>query len=113
MAQPGLSVKNIKSILVLLPSLGEQKEIVRRIQKLFKAVDTIAAEYQQAIKRLDRLDQAILAKAFRGELVPQDPTDEPAAALLARIQAEKLTQPKPAKAKRKPKVTPDQNALSL
>ncbi|MBA4219819.1 MAG: hypothetical protein C0458_03720, partial [Methylobacterium sp.] len=38
---------------------------------------------------LDRLDQAVLAKAFRGELVPQDPNDEPASALLDRIRAER------------------------
>jgi type I restriction enzyme, S subunit len=42
----------------------------------------------------DRLDQATLAKAFRGELVPQDPNDEPAAALLERIHAEKQAEPK-------------------
>lgn len=111
--QPNLNLSKIKNFPLFLPSLQEQKEIVRRVEKLFKAIDTIAAEYQQAIKRLDRLDQAILAKAFRGELVPQDPTDEPAAALLARIQAEKLTQPKPTKSKRKPKINPDQNDLPL
>ena len=41
-----------------------------------------------------RLEQATLAKAFRGELVPQDPNDEPAAVLLERIQAEQQAQPK-------------------
>ena len=56
----------------------------------------------------EKLNQSILAKAFRGELVPQDPTDEPVADLLARIRAERAaaTTPKPKpkrKAKRKPR----------
>ena len=38
---------------------------------------------------LDKLDRSILAKAFRGELVPQDPNDEPASVLLERIRAER------------------------
>jgi type I restriction enzyme S subunit len=42
-----------------------------------------------ARKLIDHLDQAILAKAFRGELVPQDPSDEPASVLLDRIRAER------------------------
>jgi type I restriction enzyme S subunit len=52
----------------------------------------------------DRLKQATLAKAFRGELVPQDPNDEPAAALLERIRAERQEQPKgkAVKSKQKP-----------
>ena len=50
------------------------------------------AQYQKASKLLDRLEQATLSKAFRGELVPQDPNDEPASVLLERILAEK--QPK-------------------
>jgi type I restriction enzyme, S subunit len=51
-------------------------------------------EYQKASQLLDRLEQATLAKAFRGALVPQDPNDEPAAALLERIRAEHPTQTK-------------------
>jgi hypothetical protein len=42
-----------------------------------------------ARKLIDHLDQAVLAKAFRGELVPQDPNDEPASVLLERIRAER------------------------
>jgi type I restriction enzyme S subunit len=44
---------------------------------------------------LDRLESVILAKAFRGELVPQDPNDEPASVLLARIRAERAAAAKP------------------
>ena len=56
-------------------------------------------EYQKASKLCDRLEQATLAKAFRGELVPQDPNDEPAAALLERTLSAKTDQPT---TKRKP-----------
>ncbi|WP_181256669.1 restriction endonuclease subunit S [Merismopedia glauca] len=72
-----------------IPPLTEQKEIVRRVEKLFKAIDTIQQETQKAFKLCDRLEQSTLAKAFRGELVPQDPDDEPASVLLERIAAEK------------------------
>jgi type I restriction enzyme S subunit len=49
------------------------------------------------MKFLDRLEQSTLAKAFRGEIVPQDPNDEPASILLERIQKERENQPKPKK----------------
>jgi hypothetical protein len=45
--------------------------------------------FHSARKLIDHLDQAVLAKAFRGELVPQDPNDEPASALLERIRAQR------------------------
>ncbi|MGD9979564.1 MAG: restriction endonuclease subunit S [Hyphomonadaceae bacterium] len=67
----------------------EQVEIVRRIDSAFAWLDKVAHEHAQATRLLDPLDQALLAKAFRGELVPQDPADEPAAALLARVRAER------------------------
>ncbi|QNH58704.1 MAG: type I restriction endonuclease subunit S, partial [Limnospira indica BM01] len=78
--------------------------IVKRVEKLFKVIDIIEQEHQKASKLLDRLEKATLSKAFRGELVPQDPNDEPAAVLLERIQAQRQTQPKrKAKSTRKPK----------
>lgn len=77
------------------PSIDEQCEIVRRIETAFAKIDRLAAEAAKALKLLGRLDQRILAKAFAGELVPQDPTDEPAEALLARIREARATTPKP------------------
>lgn len=74
---------------VSLPSIAEQKEIVRRVESFFKAADTIEQQYREVKAQLDQLDQSILAKAFRGELVPQDPNDEPASILLERIRAER------------------------
>jgi type I restriction enzyme S subunit len=54
---------------------------------------------------LDQLDQAILAKAFRGELVPQGPSDEPASALLMRIRERKTQQTEATKGKKKTSTT--------
>ena len=56
----------------------------------------MAADAASASKLLDRLDQALLAKAFLGELVPQDPDDELASALLALIRTMHAAGPKPA-----------------
>ena len=72
-----------------LPPLQEQKEIVRQVNKLFALADKLEDHYQKAKSKVDKLSQSVLAKAFRGELAPQDPNDEPAEKLLERIMAEK------------------------
>jgi type I restriction enzyme S subunit len=76
----------LKAIVFPLPPLPEQHEIVRRVQALFGLANQIETRYQKAKAHVDKLTQSILAKAFRGELVPQDPNDEPASVLLKRIQ---------------------------
>ena len=73
-----------------LPPLGEQLEIVRRVEALFRIADQIEERYKKARKYVDKLTQSILAKAFRGELVPQNPNDEPAYALSERIRESKI-----------------------
>jgi type I restriction enzyme, S subunit len=87
--KPGLNLKNIRDVFFQLPELDEQKEIVRRVESLFALADSVEKQYQDAKARTDRLTQALLAKAFRGELVPQNPNDEPAEQLLARIQLQR------------------------
>jgi type I restriction enzyme, S subunit len=72
-----------------LPSLAEQQEIVCRVEALFETADALEARYRKAKAHVDKLTQSILAKAFRGELVPQDPNDEPASVLLERIRQTK------------------------
>ena len=84
-----LNQRGLLSLEILLPSLEEQKEIVRRVEKMFAKIDKMEEEYQKAVKLCDRLEQATLAKAFRGELVPQDPNDEPASVLLEQVKREK------------------------
>lgn len=86
--QQAMNKSMIQSMAFPLPPLEEQKEIVRRVEELFAIADRIEAQYRTARARVDRLTQSLLAKAFRGELVPQDPNDEPAAALLERIRAQ-------------------------
>ena len=80
-----------------LPPKVEQSEIVRRADTLFAFADRLEARLAAAQAAVDRLTPALLAKAFRGELVPQDPADEPAAELLKRLAAERTggTAPKP------------------
>lgn len=76
--------------------LAEQQEIVRQVNHYFALADALEARFEQAAALVEQLPQALLAKAFSGQLVPQDPTDEPASALLERLRAA----PAPAKAKR-------------
>lgn len=84
----------LRSLPVNLPSIEEQTEIVRRVETLFAFADRLEARLAQVQTAATRLTPALLAKAFRGELVPQDPNDEPAAELLRRLQAERATAPK-------------------
>lgn len=81
--------------MIAVPPIEEQKEIVRRVEELFAIADRIEAQYRTARARVDRLTQSLLAKAFKGALVPQDPDDEPAAALLARLRTQRSAAPPP------------------
>jgi type I restriction enzyme S subunit len=84
-----LNCQRVREIDFILPPFQEQKEIVRQVDKLFALSDKVEIHYQKARDRVDKLSQSVLAKAFRGELVPQDPNDEPAEKLLERILEEK------------------------
>jgi len=70
-----LSQANLRLINVPMPPADEQAEIVRRVDSLFALADQLEARYTTARTHIDRLTPALLAKAFRGELVPQDPGD--------------------------------------
>jgi type I restriction enzyme S subunit len=97
----------MKNTLVPLPPLAEQHEIVRRVEKLFAFADQIESRLKQAQARVDRLTQSLLAKAFRGELVPteaelarqQGRPYESAKELLARIRATQTTPTKRTRSK--------------
>ncbi|UQN08430.1 restriction endonuclease subunit S [Deinococcus sp. QL22] len=93
-AQPTVSLSSLKAFEIPLPSLPEQAEIVRRVEALFAFADRLEARYASALQSFNRLTPALLDKAFRGELVPQDPNDEPASVLLERIWAQRGASPK-------------------
>ncbi|MGY3041386.1 type I restriction enzyme S subunit [Rhodanobacter sp. TND4EL1] len=90
-----LSITKISSLRIPLLELEQQTEIVRRVEQLFDFADQLEAKVVTVKQRIDTLTQSILAKAFRGELVPQDPNDEPASVLLERIRAQRAAAPKP------------------
>jgi type I restriction enzyme S subunit len=77
----------LSSLAIQMPAIPEQQEIVRRTQSRFSLADQLESRLTAARRIVERLTPALLAKAFRGELVPQDPGDEPASALLERIRA--------------------------
>ncbi|GFD95751.1 type I restriction-modification system restriction endonuclease DNA specificity subunit HsdS [Alteromonas sp. KUL156] len=96
-----LTLTKIKVSPLSLPPLNEQTEIVRLVEQYFALADTLEKHLANAKARVDNLTQSILAKAFRGELVPQDPNDEPADKLLERIKAARLEAEKLEKAAKK------------
>jgi len=93
-AYTGINIEDLRTLPVELPKLEEQTEIVRRVESLFTYADRLEARYTAARAQVEKLTSALLAKTFRGELVPQDPNDEPASELLARIKASKPIQTK-------------------
>lgn len=87
-AQPNVNAQTVRRFSFSLPSHLEQIEIIRRVEELLSLADLLERKYQAAISKVEKLAPAVLAKAFRGELVPQDPNDEPASVLFERIRAE-------------------------
>ncbi len=90
--RPRINTAQLRKLMVRICPLSEQQEIVRRVEALFKTADTLEARYLKAKEYVDKLTQSLLARAFRGELVRQDPNDEPASALLERIWLERIVE---------------------
>lgn len=88
-----------------LPPIADQQEIVRQVDKLFALADKLEAHHR-AVIRVEKFPQAILAKAFRGEFVPQDPNDEPAERLLERIRQVRAGMETVGRDKKKPTAKP-------
>jgi type I restriction enzyme S subunit len=90
-AAPGVGIHHLGSSRlsewpIPVPPLDEQRRIVQEVEERLSQIDALCASIERAQRRSRALRAAILERAFRGELVPQDPSDEPAEALLARIR---------------------------
>lgn len=101
---PTLGKSVIERLPIRVPSLTEQQKIVQCIEKLYAYAERVEFRYQNALIQVEQLTSAFLSRAFRGELVPQDPSDEPAMVLLERIRAEQIAKPKRVVINRKPKM---------
>jgi type I restriction enzyme S subunit len=84
--RPNINAPTIEAIPVPLPPLAEQAEIVAEVERRLTVLDALSQTLADELRRAERLRQSILHQAFTGRLVPQDATDEPAAALLARLR---------------------------
>lgn len=110
--RPRLNLGKLRAVALPVPPLAEQAAIVEAVEERLSVAAAAAAELDRQLSRADRLRKAVLKRAFAGELVPQDPTDEPASVLLERVQKELAERKKtttPRKRKRTmstPKPTP-------
>ncbi len=93
-SQAAFGIKKMRKAELNYPPMDEQSEIVRRVEQLFAFADLLEDKITSTKTRIDHLTQSILAKTFRGELVPQDPNDESASVLLERIKAQRGVTPK-------------------
>jgi type I restriction enzyme S subunit len=91
----------VRAMHICLAPLEEQREIVKRVREALAWVESVASESNDATELLPSLENSLLSKAFRGELVPQDPNDEPASVLLERIREARAEQSKVSKRKKR------------
>lgn len=81
-AQPGLAVSNLNKIWITLPPLEEQHKVSKKLVSLYSKEDSIRKTVQATLSQIDLLKKSILARAFRGQLGTQDPSDPDARELL-------------------------------
>ncbi|MET9013754.1 restriction endonuclease subunit S [Streptomyces olivaceoviridis] len=105
-----LSAKRLKKVEFPVPPLDVQKRLVQRSEELLSGIAAMDQQVGIGLRRAAALKSALLRRAFLGGLVAQSPDDEPASTLLARIAAERATQPKPKRTRKATVKTPAQRA---
>jgi type I restriction enzyme S subunit len=100
--QASINQQDVKRTPVPLPPLAEQAAIVEAVEDQLSVLDHLEADLEAKLKGAQALRQSILRHAFTGQLVPQDPHDEPASELLKRIAAEREERARLAKAAKRP-----------
>ena len=100
--QHNVSLSLIHRMAVPLPPLAEQHRIVAEVERRLSVVQQAETAVEASRQRAERLRQSILKRAFSGQLVPQDPDDEPASVLLERIRAQRAAEPAASASKKRP-----------
>jgi restriction endonuclease S subunit len=90
-AQPHLYLRDLRQLQVPVPALDIQELLISSLRERLAFADRLETDVKGALERSERLRSSILAAAFSGRLVPQDPADEPASALVERITAERAS----------------------
>jgi type I restriction enzyme, S subunit len=104
-SMPKISGEILKSTPVQITGYSEMEILTQELDTKLSIIDRFEDDCNLAIQQAEMLRQSILKKAFSGQLVPQDPTDEPASELLKRIQAEKADRETKTKRKSTKQVT--------
>ncbi|WP_440105550.1 restriction endonuclease subunit S [Streptosporangium sp. H16] len=92
--QAGISGRDLKAAPLELPDLAEQQRRVERFDEAHRGLLRLGHALTFTSQRSENLRRSLLAEAFAGKLIPQDPADEPASELLKRIETERNSQPK-------------------
>lgn len=100
-AQLTIPLNGLRRFVVPLLPISDQRQQAKVLSSAFTRAARLEAEAARARALLDRLEAAVVAKAFRGELVPQDPNDEPASVLLDRLRVQRAAAPAPKRGRRK------------
>lgn len=103
-AQPNISQSILRGLEIPVPSLDVQTDASDALERSTSVYQEAVAAVDVALRRSGALRRSVLAAAFSGQLVPQDPDDEPASVLLERIRAERAAAP-PTKRTRKAKAS--------
>lgn len=111
--KPGLTLGDIRKLSIKIPSLEEQQEIVSRVEYLLGLAHQIENKINHAKKIVNKVSQSVLAKAFRGGLVPQDPNDEPALKLLEAIHHERKFREQLDKSKQRSEVKKPRKEITM
>jgi type I restriction enzyme S subunit len=88
-ARKTLNLEDVRSAPVAIPPQAEQDEIINEVESKLSLAENAEQIIDMSQRRCEKLRQSILKQAFKGNLVPQDPSDEPASVLLGRTKAER------------------------